>query len=118
MEPTEQYEALGIVWERLTPRVRGAIMVMAGVVKAPTDRRIILRTRRGETPQWLPTALTILKDARADISDRALAKRLGVATSTLTRNPMYLRAKKTYMIEIYKPVTRFGRSGKSKRRKA
>lgn len=117
MDPQEQLDALKKVWPRLSVRARGTIMVAAGIVKIPADAQVILRTKKGEPSHWLPVALNILKDAEADISDRAMAKRVGVATSTLTRNELYQHAKKTYMIEVYKPVIRYGRSGKSKERK-
>lgn len=42
------------------------------------------RTRRGETPQWLPEALVLIKDG---VSLRETARRLRVSHSTLSRHP-------------------------------
>lgn len=114
MDSIDQFAALEKVWHRLPARTRGGILVIAGVFQTPKDGRTIQRTKSGEAPHWLPTALNILKDAKADISDRAMARRLGVAQSTLARNILYQHARKTFMIEVGKPVLRYGRSGKSK----
>lgn len=85
-------------WRRLPDRAKAAILVLAEVREAPGagPQRKIKRRRSGESPVWLITALTILKDTEGRITDRAMAKRLDVSTSSISRCEAYQHAKKTY----------------------
>ncbi|HYG76383.1 MAG TPA: HTH domain-containing protein [Planctomycetota bacterium] len=105
----EELERVIEAWEKLTPRVRDAILVLAGVVKVVPYGTLphSKRTVRGETPSWLLNALTMLKDSKGYLSDREIAKRLGVSSSTLSRNSEYRHARKTYLQPI-KTVVRKG----------
>jgi hypothetical protein len=93
-----ELERLFIAWPKLPEKTKGAILVLAGVreVPGPGRRTVYRRVLKGQTPDWLAVALNLLKDSKGHISDREIAKRVGVATSTLTRNAVYRRAKRTY----------------------
>jgi len=104
MHPVEEFRSLGQRWHKLSNRTRSAILVMAGIYRVPRDARPVRRTPTGEQPHWLPTALLILKDANAQISDRKLARRLGIAQSTLARNPTFQQARKSYAQSVRKVV--------------
>ena len=62
-------------------------------------------------PDWLLTALNLLRDGNGYLSDREMAKRVGVAPSTLSRHPVYQRAKRTYLQPIRRVVRRAQRKG-------
>jgi hypothetical protein len=92
----KELEALAKVWERITPRARAIILITAGVWDAPRPyarKTRSKRTRKGETPPWLLPAINLLRDTGGQLSDREIARRIGVAHSSLVRNETYLRAR-------------------------
>lgn len=94
----KELEALAKVWERLTPRARAIILITAGVWDAPSPyapKPRHPRAKKGEMPPWLLPAMNLLKDADGQLSDRQIARRIGVAHSTLIRNETYMRARQT-----------------------
>src|SRR4051812_27833416 len=95
----KELELLSEVWPRLSPQMRAGILVTAGVLPVPeqnTERRQFPPTKKGETPAWLLPAMNILKDSNGRLSDREIARRLGISSSTMTRNETYLRAREAY----------------------
>jgi len=100
------------VWPRLSPRVRAAILVLAGIREFPPadKRRPHVVTRRGETPAWLLPAMNLLKDTNGNLPDREIARRMGIAHSTLLRNQAYLRAREAF----HRPHAEAGRHDPSK----
>jgi hypothetical protein len=104
----KELELLSEVWPKLSPQMRAGILVMAGVLPVPeqnTERRKFPLTKRGETPSWLLPALNILKDSNGRLSDREIARRLGISSSTMTRNQTYLRAREAYYLSKLKGAT-------------
>jgi hypothetical protein len=96
------WERLERVWYDLPEQTRFGILAVAGVVKAPEREQWEAqrkRTRRGETPVWLPVALTLLHDAKGRIADRVVARQVGVAPSTLSRNETYRMARYEYYLD-------------------
>lgn len=92
----EELQQLNAVWGKLRRRTREGILVLAGVRHLP--RKKILATwkkKRGETPDWLVSALNLLKDSQGYMTDREIARRLGIANSTLVRSPAYKHARRT-----------------------
>jgi hypothetical protein len=79
-------------------------------VPGPGPKTTYHRVVKGEMPSWLPVALNLLKDSKRHLSDREIAKRVGVATSTLSRNPAYRRAKRTFAQSL-RAVVRGGGDG-------
>jgi hypothetical protein len=49
------------------------------------------KAQKGDAPEWLPLALTLLRDGGNCISDRG-ARRVGVSHTLLVRHPTYRRA--------------------------
>lgn len=101
----KELEALAKVWERLSPRVRAIILITAGVWKAPNPYELTprnQRTKKGEMPPWLLPAMNLLKDSGGQLSDREVARRVGVAHSSLVRNETYMRARQS-SLKVPKP---------------
>ena len=107
-----ELERLFIAWRKLPEKTKGAILVLAGVRETPGPGPQTLRhVKKGETPDWLVTALNWLKDSRGYVSDRELARRLRVSPSTLSRHAGYQRAKRTYLQPTRRVVRRAQRKG-------
>ena len=101
LQAMDELEQLKRVWSRLTPRWRAAILVLAGIRKAPEakpERRQFERTAKGETPAWLLPALNLLKDTGGNLPDREIARRMGISHALLSRNQTYQNAKKAYFV--------------------
>lgn len=95
-------------WEKLPVRIRGTILVLAGI-RDSVDRRGVVkreRTKKGETPGWLVLALNILRDSGRYLSDREIARRVGVSQSQLSRSRRYQHARETYLQPVRKVVRR------------
>ena len=109
-----EVERLFIAWPKLPKLTKAAILVLAGVRDAPgpgprtTYRRVI----KGETPEWMAVALNLLKDSKGYMSDREIARRVGVSHTLLVRHPGYRRAKRTYVQGLRRVVR--GSGGRSK----
>jgi hypothetical protein len=56
----------------------------------------VWHSKPGADPEWLAMALNILKDSSGYLTDREIAKRVGVSPSTLC-NQAYKNAKQTYL---------------------
>jgi hypothetical protein len=95
-------------WGKLSERAKSIILIAAEVRQpsGPGPFRKILKPRKGESPAWLITALTILRDSSGQLSDREIAERLGVSHSTLSRSPEYQRAKQAFFQEVRRVVRR------------
>lgn len=102
----EDLERLIAVWPELPRRTREGILMLAGLRKLPNVKNLASswRRSRGDTPDWMVSALNLLKDSKGYMTDREIARRLGVANSTLVRSPAYQHARKTYLQEIKKIV--------------
>ena len=108
-----ELERLFIAWPKLPEKTKGAILVLAGVRETPgPGPRTLRRVKKGETPDWLVTALNLLKDSRGYVPDREIARRLRVAPSTLSRHAGYQEAKRVYLQELRRVVRRSGRRRK------
>jgi hypothetical protein len=108
-DEVEQVRKLLKVWPKLSRRQRDGILVLAGVIALPRDPHGSHRTPHGATPDWLPVALNILKDSTGQLSDREIAKRIGVAHSTLVRNQTSMHAKFVYFQDI-RQIVRVGQN--------
>lgn len=96
-------------WHTLPRRAQEAILILGRVrpisrASTPASPR---RPKRGEMPEWLITALNILKDAKGYMPDSEIARRVGVNQSTLCRNETYVNAKRSYL----QPYLTIGKSG-------
>ena len=105
----EQLNELNKVWPKLSRRQRDIILLAAGLIAIPHKRRPLRPTPRGETPHWLALALNILKDSTGQLSDREIARRIGVSDSTLCRNETYRHAKHVYFQKTRR-IVRVGRN--------
>src|SRR4051812_44402698 len=97
LQSMDEFEQLRRVWPSLSPRWRAAILVLAGIRKAPEptpERRQYSRTAKGDTPAWLLPALNLLKDTGGNLPDREIARRMGISHTLLSRNQTYQNAKK------------------------
>jgi hypothetical protein len=101
-----ELEWLFIAWPKVPDRTKAAILVLAGVreVPGPGRRTVYRRVRKGETPDWLPLVLNLLKDSQGYMSDREIARRAGVSHTTLCRHPVYKWAKRVYAQQVRKVV--------------
>ena len=108
----EDLERLVAVWPDLPRRTREGILMLAGLRKLPNVKNLASgwRRRRGDTPDWMVNALNLLKDSKGYMTDREIARRLGVANSTLVRSRAYQHARKTYLQDLKKIVRK--KSGK------
>ncbi|HEY3322179.1 MAG TPA: hypothetical protein VGP72_17075 [Planctomycetota bacterium] len=100
---------LNEVWEKLPKRVRAAVLVLAGVREAPAGearRERHKRARKGEPPDWLALALNLLRDGGVYMTNREIARRVGVSHALLTRNEVFRRARRTYFEPVRKVVRR------------
>jgi hypothetical protein len=52
----------------------------------------------------MPVALNLLRDSNGYLPDREIARRLGVAHSTLCRQPMYKHARRVFIEPARKVV--------------
>ncbi|HYG76554.1 MAG TPA: hypothetical protein VEK08_16235 [Planctomycetota bacterium] len=92
-------------WESLPHHVQDVILILGRVRKISRDKRegycqteaVAWRQKRGGDPQWLVSALTILKDSSGYLTDSEISRRVGVNRSTLCRNKAYRNAKRTYL---------------------
>src|SRR5437762_8442343 len=92
-------------WESLPQLSKDLILIIGRVRKishASVNGKVRLEEtawlkKRGKNPQWLSMALNILKDSKGYLSDREIARRVGVSHSTLCRNEIYRNARKTYV---------------------
>ena len=93
----KEVEALAKVWPRLAARKRAIILITAGVWETPNpyERAAHRQAKKGETPAWLIPALNLLRDSGGQLSDREIARRVGVSHSTLVRNKTYMRARES-----------------------
>jgi hypothetical protein len=101
----KELEAVAKVWERLSARERAIILVTAGVWDAPNPygpKSQPRRSKKGETPAYLLPAMNLLKESDGQLTDREIARRVGVANSTLVRNETYMRARQAYR-KVSKP---------------
>jgi hypothetical protein len=101
----KELDALAKVWDRLSARKRAIVMITAGVWDAPNPygpKPRQQRPKKGETPAHLLPALNLLKESAGQLSDREIARRVGVANSTLVRNETYMRARQSYR-KVSKP---------------
>ena len=96
-------------WHSLPHRTREAILILGHVrtVSRKGTKANTWPVKRGETPEWLATAVNILKDSGRYLTDREIAEKVGVNPSTLCRNETYVNAKKTYL----QPFLTIGRRG-------
>ena len=96
-------------WDSLPQYVQDAILILGRVRRNSGDesKASIWLQKRGETPEWLLSALTILKDSGRYLTDTEIAKRVGVNPSTLCRNESYKNAKRAYL----QPYLTIGRRG-------
>ncbi|MCY3022472.1 MAG: hypothetical protein NTW87_26120 [Planctomycetota bacterium] len=101
-----ELERLFIAWPKLPERTRAAILVLAGVreVPGPGRRSTYRRVLKGATPEWMAVALNLLKDSKGYMSDREIAKRVGVSHTTLCRQPLYQWARRIYVQPVRKVV--------------
>lgn len=96
-----EFEELERRWDKLTPRERAAILVIAGIwdgIATTYTWTKGKRARKKESPVWLATALNILRDGGMAISNREIARRVGVSHSTLMRNETFRNARKTFVM--------------------
>ena len=100
---------LNETWHTLPRHVQEGILVLARVRPIPSGKELASNRRptEGETPEWLLMALNILKDSSGYLSDREIARRVGVNHTTLCRNEVYKNAKRTYL----QPFATSGRRG-------
>ena len=94
-------------WPKMARRTQEAILVLAGVMKARHAEQswdMRPRAKPGEVPNWYLLALNLLKDTDGFCSDREIARRLGIANSTLVRHPGYRQARATYIEKARKLV--------------
>jgi hypothetical protein len=101
-----ELERLFIAWPKLPEKSKAAILVLAGVrdVPGPGPRTTYRRVLKGETPDWLAVALNLLKDSKGYMSDREIARRVGVSHTLLCRHPDYQRAKRVFVQPVRKVV--------------
>ncbi|HYG75233.1 MAG TPA: hypothetical protein VEK08_09550 [Planctomycetota bacterium] len=106
---SKDLQRLNEKWHTLPRHIQEVILMLARVRKIPRTRTKAdtWPQKPRETPEWLLTAITILKDSKGYITDREIAKRVGVSPSTLSRNEAYGKAKRTYL----QPYQTIGRSG-------
>ncbi len=92
-------------WDSLPQLSRDLILILGRVRKishSSVKGKVRLEEaawlkKRGKNPQWLSMALNIVKDSKGFLSDREIARRVGVSHSTLCRNETYRNARKTYV---------------------
>ena len=101
-----ELERLFIAWPKVPDRTKAAILVLAGVreVPGPGRRTVYRRVLNGETPEWLPLVLNLLKVSKGYMSDREIARRAGMSHTLLCRHPVYRWAKRVYTQQVRKVV--------------
>ena len=95
-------------WRTLPRRIQEVILILGRVRPVPRSRiRVAQRHKPGEMAEYLITALNILKESTRYLSDREIARRVGVSASTLSRNETYVKAKRAHM----QPFLTIGKRG-------
>ena len=110
-----ELQRLFIAWRKLPEKTKAVILVLAGVreTPGPGPKTVYRPAQKGATPEWVAVALNLLKDSEGCMSDREIARRVGVSHTILGRQPVYQRAKRTYL----QPIRRVVRPGPGKRQR-
>jgi hypothetical protein len=89
-------------WPTLPHRDQELILILARVRKIPhgnvkSKASKTAQQKHGETREWLLTAIAKFKDSNGYMTDREIARHVGVSPTTLSRNAAYKHAKRTFL---------------------
>lgn len=70
---------------------------VTSALEASNPRKSHPKTKPGQTPKWLPFALTLLKDSEGGRSSRSIARELGIQHTTLLRSSAYKAALRMFV---------------------
>lgn len=73
------------------------------VPEAPAKKKR-QRSKAGVTPWWFAAAVISMKDSRGGMSDRAIAKHVGISPSTLSKSPHWKDAVKLFVPDPIRPT--------------